>query len=120
MIDRIKPLALALLFSAWPLAALSHTHLDRAEPSQDAVLENAPGSVKLWFSSRIEPKYSRIEVTDGEGKTVHDGESSASENQRELSVDLIDDLAPGTYQVHWNVIARDGHRVRGDYSFSVK
>lgn len=120
MIARFKPLALVLLLSAWPLAGLAHTHLDRAEPAEDAVLESAPGAVKLSFSSRIEPKYSRIEVTDAEGKTVHEGEVSASENRRELSVDLADGLAPGTYQVHWNVIARDGHRVRGDYSFSVK
>mgnify|MGYP001212151819 CR=1 FL=1 len=39
MIARFKPLALVLLLSAWPLAGLAHTHLDRAEPAEDAVLE---------------------------------------------------------------------------------
>ncbi len=54
-----------------------------------------------------------------DGTQVDKGDSSASSNRRELSVNL-DALAPGKYQVNWNVIARDGHRIRGDFSFTVE
>ncbi|MDR2877386.1 MAG: copper homeostasis periplasmic binding protein CopC [Chromatiales bacterium] len=120
MIIRIKPLAFLLLFLLSPLAAMAHTHLERAAPKENAVLESAPGNITLSFSNRIEPKFSHIKVTNSEGKFVHDGDTSTSEDQRELSTKLIEGLGAGTYEVHWNVISDDGHRMRGDYSFSVK
>ena len=121
MIARLYPLALLiLLLAAWPLAGVAHTSLSQSEPAENAVLDSAPGKVKLWFSSRIEPEFSRIEVTDAEGKQVDKGNSTTSSNRRELEVELVEGLASGTYQVDWNVIARDGHRMRGKFSFSVE
>ncbi len=108
-----------LALAAWPLTALSHVHLDRSEPAKDAVVGEAPKAVKLWFSGRIEPDFSQITVTAADGTQVDKGDSSASSNRRELSVTL-DDLGPGKYQVNWNVVARDGHRIRGDFSFTVE
>jgi hypothetical protein len=29
-------------------------------------------------------------------------------------------LSPGTYRVIWSVVARDGHRTEGDYTFTIK
>lgn len=29
-------------------------------------------------------------------------------------------LSPGAYRVIWNVVARDGHRTTGDYTFVIK
>lgn len=114
------PLALILLLLLWPLAGAAHTHLDRSEPAENATLDSAPATVKLWFSSRIEPDFSRIEVIDAEGKQVEKGKPTISSNRRELETDLNEGLASGTYQVNWNVVARDGHRQRGSFSFSVK
>lgn len=108
-----------LALVAWPLTALSHVHLDRSEPAKDAVVSEAPKVVKLWFSGRIEPDFSEITVTAADGTQVDQGDTSASSNRRELSVNL-DELGPGKYQVNWNVVARDGHRIRGDFSFTVE
>lgn len=120
MMTRLYPIALLLMLAVWPLSGAAHTHLDRSEPAEDAVLDAAPEKVKLWFSGRIEPEFSRIEVTDAEGTRVDAGDSKASSNRRELEVALAEDLASGTYQVNWNVIARDGHRVRGEFSFVIE
>ncbi len=114
------PLALILLLLLWPLAGAAHTHLDRSEPADGAALDSAPATVKLWFSSRIEPEFSRIEVVNADGAQVEKGKPTASSNKRELEIDLNEGLASGTYQVNWNVVARDGHRQRGAFSFSVK
>ncbi len=29
-------------------------------------------------------------------------------------------LSPGIYRVIWNVVARDGHRTEGDYTFTIQ
>jgi copper resistance protein C len=121
MIRKLIPLCLlaALALVGWPVTGLAHVHLDRSEPAKDAVVGEAPKAVKLWFSGRIEPDFSEIVVTSADGTRVDKGDTSASSNRRELSVSL-DDLAPGTYQVNWNAVARDGHRIRGDFSFTVE
>lgn len=108
-----------LALAAWPLTALAHVHLDRSEPAKDAVVSEPPATVTLWFSGRIEPDFSKITVTAADGTQVDKGNPSASSNRRELSVNL-EALGPGKYQVDWNVIARDGHRIRGDFSFTVE
>ena len=117
---RIRMTLAALLLCAWPLTGAAHTDLDRAEPAVDAALEAAPSQVHIWFTSRIEPRFSRIEVYSANGTQVDKGNSVSSEDKRELTVDLAENLPSGAYKVRWNVIARDGHRVRGDYDFSVK
>ncbi len=121
MIPRLYPLILiaGFAFFCWPVIGLAHVHLDRSEPAKDAVVSEAPTNVKLVFSGRIEPEFSKIVVTGADGTQVDKGDTSASDNRRELSVSL-DALGPGKYQVNWNAIARDGHRIRGDFSFTVE
>ena len=109
-----------LMLALWPLLGSAHTHLESSEPAKNAVLTSPPSSVRLVFSSRIEAEYSKIEVTDAEGKRVNEEKASGSENHRELISALDKDLKPGTYQVKWNVISGDGHRVKGEYTFTVQ
>lgn len=114
------PICLFTLMVVWPLAGAAHTHLDKSEPAADAVLATAPQTVRLIFSSRIEPGFSQVEVTDAEGREIAHGEPTESGNRREVEVALDEELATGTYQVNWSVVARDGHRMRGEYRFSVE
>jgi methionine-rich copper-binding protein CopC len=117
-----SPLAgvLGLMLAVWPLIGSAHTHLEKSEPGKNAVLSSAPSGVRLTFSSRIEADYSKIEVTDPEGKRVNEEKVTGSEDHRAIETVLNKDLKPGTYQVKWNVISGDGHRVKGEYSFTVK
>ena len=121
MIPRLYPLILiaGFAFLSWPVIGLAHVHLDRSEPAKDAVVSEAPTQVKLVFSGRIEPEFSEIVVTGADGTQIDTGAISGSENRRELSVSL-GTLGPGNYQVKWNAIARDGHRIRGEFSFTVE
>ena len=36
-----------------------------------------------------------------------------------LEVD-VPQLKPGTYRVTWSVVAKDGHRTSGDYTFTMR
>lgn len=116
----ITPALLAgLALLAWPVAGLAHVHLDRSEPAKDAVVSAAPAAIKLWFSGRIEADFSEIVVTAADGTQVDTGELTASDNRRGLEAPL-ENLGPGKYQVNWSVVARDGHRIRGNFSFTVE
>lgn len=121
MIARFFPFMLiaGLILCAWPVSALAHANLSSSTPAADAVVSEPPETVTLWFTGRIEPDFSTIEVTDSDGRQVDKGDSSVSSNRRSIEVGL-DPLEPGEYHVEWTVVARDGHRMRGDFSFTVE
>ena len=47
------------------------------------------------------------------------GVVSSGDDPKHLSIDL-QPLPTGSYDVHWNAISGDGHRVKGSFSFEVK
>jgi methionine-rich copper-binding protein CopC len=109
-----------LLMIAWPLASSAHSHLEKSDPADKATLSAPPKSVQLWFSEKVAAEWSKIIVTDAGGKRV-DQEKVAEDKDdpKHIQVDL-NALQPGSYQVNWNAISGDGHRVKGDFSFSVQ
>jgi len=119
---KVSTAAVAIAFSLalWPFAASAHTHLEKSEPEKNAVLSEAPARIHLTFNSRIESDFSKIEVTDANGTRVNEDKVTGSENRREVETNLPKDLKPGVYTVKWNVISGDGHRVKGNFQFTVK
>ena len=109
-----------LLMIAWPIAGSAHSHLEKSDPADKATLSTPPKSVQLWFSEKVAAEWSKIVVTDAAGKRVDMEKVAEDKNDpKHLQVDL-NPLGPGTYQVNWNAISGDGHRVKGDFSFSVQ
>ncbi len=118
---RLMILQLFVLSSlAWPHGAAAHAVPERAEPGAGAVLERAPATVTIHFDARLEPFFSKVVVTDERGVKVSlgDGELAAGDTKA-LSVRLVT-AGKGNYRVHWDVVSHDGHRARGDYSFTVR
>ena len=50
--------------------ALAHSGLQRAEPPVESKLKRPPSEVKLYFTERLEPAYSSIQVKDDHGAQV--------------------------------------------------
>ena len=48
----------------------AHAFLDRAEPRVGSTVRTAPTDVKLWFTERLEPAFSRVEVVNEAGQRV--------------------------------------------------
>ncbi|HIH4669070.1 TPA: copper resistance protein CopC [Citrobacter amalonaticus] len=40
--------------------------------------------------------------------------------KKQLIVPLDETLKPGQYTVNWHVVSVDGHKTKGQYTFSVK
>lgn len=58
-------LALLLVASlAAPGIAHAHAFSKTAEPAIDSTVSPAPHDVKIWFSGKLEPAFSKLEVHD--------------------------------------------------------
>lgn len=109
-----------LLLVTWPLTSAAHAHLERAVPDKNSELSEPPHSIQLWFSGNVQAEWSKIEVADETGERVDkDKVTGKDDDEKYLQVEL-NDLAAGTYHVRWSTLSRDGHRVKGEYSFKVR
>jgi methionine-rich copper-binding protein CopC len=106
----------ALLTMAISTTAHAHALLDRAEPRVGSTVPSAPKEVVLFFTQKLEPAFSAIEVSDANGARVDQGKTSVSTTS--MRVDLKP-LASGTYRVRWHVLSTDTHTTEGSFKFQV-
>ncbi|HLG89702.1 MAG TPA: copper homeostasis periplasmic binding protein CopC [Alphaproteobacteria bacterium] len=98
----------------------AHAFLDHADPAVGAQIPGSPKVVRLWFTERVEPKFSKVAVTTASGVPVKTGPIALSPSDAsELDLPLAGPLAPGSYKVSWQVVSTDTHRTQGDFTFEV-
>jgi methionine-rich copper-binding protein CopC len=101
------------------LAAVAgaHAHLEKAQPAADSKSPDVQ-EIRLAFSEAVEPKLSSIRLETGEERTVTEpGAQVDGADPKVLVVHLYEKLPPGQYKVLWSVVAADGHKMSGSYSF---
>ena len=106
---------LLLAHSAW-----AHAFVSRSQPSAGASLEGSPVHVRIWFDGPVEPVFIDIRVENGDKRRVDKGNGRVSPGDNTLVEVELPPLTPGRYRVFWSVIARDGHRREGNFSFLLK
>lgn len=109
-----------LLLCIWPNPSIGHAFPDHAEPKVGATVNSSPAQVRIWFSGALEPAFCTIVVQDANGRKVDKGDGHVAPSDVTLLEVGLPPLSPGVYRVFWNVVARDGHRTVGDYSFVVQ
>jgi len=112
--------ALLLLVAALLLGvvgARAHAVLDRAEPRVGSTVRTAPADVKLWFTERLEPAFSRVEVVNEAGERVDRADGAVDPSNPRLLRTTLVPLAPGRYRVLWRVVSVDSHVTEGDFAF---
>lgn len=98
----------------------AHAHYRSSIPTADAVVEHAPGALRINFSEGVEPAFSHVSVVDGQGHTVATGPLSTTPGDASVVIVPIQaPMSPGRYQVTWQVTAVDTHRTHGTYAFTV-
>jgi len=110
-----------IAFALFGIASVSwaHAFLDHAEPAVGSQVHDPPAQVKIWFTERLEPALSRIQVFDianseVDKRNVHiDGSNPAL-----LEVGLPA-LKPGKYKVVWRAVSVDTHVTTGNFTFEV-
>ena len=108
-------LAASILLLA-PKLALAHAILMQSQPADQATIPPGERTIVLRYNSRIDHQLSRLilQGTNAQMTLPLDPQSPAD------TLSAKTDLSPGTYLVHWQVLATDGHMTRGDVHFTVK
>jgi copper resistance protein C len=106
-------LSLMALVASTP--ALAHAQLDHTIPAIEGVVRKSPGQVTLYFTEKLETKFSGIKVLNAAGERV-DAEGEASGN---LLHATCKEMAPGEYTVIWQAMSADAHMTRGRFNFQV-
>jgi len=103
---------------ALPQTAFAHVSLKGAEPAAGSVLEEAPETVRLTFSARLENGLYDIKVYDETGREVTTEKAALSDDRKVVSV-ALPVLPPGAYTVSYQVMSADGHTVSDTYEFRI-
>lgn len=121
MIRRTSPATpvLALLLGALPTLASAHAALVSSEPGERAELRTPPPRVRLCFSERIEPSFSRIAIAAGDGAPIVVGPVQADPASSSCLTATLPPLAVGRYSVTFHVLSVDGHVVDRSFGFTV-
>jgi copper resistance protein C len=105
-----------LLVTFGTVAARAHAFLDHASPLVGSTVQAAPREVSLWFTQNLEPAFSTVEVSDGNGARVDQGKPQISGNVMRVGLKA---LTAGTYKVHWHALSVDTHKTEGSFTFHV-
>ena len=120
MIPYLRSLLLA--FVLWGTASVSwaHAFMDHAEPAVGSQVHNPPAQVKIWFTERLEPALSKIQVFDASGRQVDKGDVQTDKSDAALLSVSLRALQPGKYKVVWRVVSVDTHVTTGNFAFEVR
>jgi methionine-rich copper-binding protein CopC len=80
----------------------------------------APREIRLSFSERIEPAFSRIEISRADGQPIGTGPATVDPRDNTQLVLALPPLASGRYRVKWRVVSVDTHPTEGDYTFEIR
>lgn len=101
--------------------AFAHAHLKTETPAANTILKTPPTELSLGFSEGIELNFSKVTLTGPNKKAVSTGALvlAANDNTQAI-VPLTSTLSSGEYSVSWQVVSVDGHKTKGQYSFTVQ
>ncbi len=108
----------------WPLLAATillpmHLKLDKSSPTADADLTSAPASVQLWFSQPVELPVTKVTIANAAKQEIA-VKSLVKADDGAVVAPVSGEMAAGSYTVSWRTMAKDGHVIKGDFSFRVK
>jgi copper resistance protein C len=103
-----------------PVPARAHAHLYHAMPAAGSTVTQAPRELRIWFTQKLEPSFSGVEVVDAKGQRVDQGDAKADAADPTILSIALKPLPPGDYKVTWHVVSVDTHATQGDFTFSVK
>lgn len=97
----------------------AHAFLQRAEPAVGSAVQTSPLEVRIWFTEKVEPALSSIQVFDTSGKEVDKRDVHPDRSNQALLQVSVAPLKAGIYKVVWRVVSVDTHVTNGSFSFRV-
>lgn len=105
-----------LMLTVFPQLTSAHTKLQTSSPEPNATVVEEIKEVVLEFNTEVEPLSSfKIKMEDGTELKV--GNKEIKDHR---IVGTFDEGIPnGVYTVEWKIVGKDGHPIKGDFSFTV-
>jgi copper resistance protein C len=101
-----------------PSAGSAHAYLEASAPQHKAILDVAPSTIRLQFSEPLEAAFVKT-AFKCDGKNIPGvPNTSVSQDRRTIMVEPPGPIA-GKCLLIWSIVARDGHRTRGELAFSI-
>jgi len=119
-----KKHALSMLFAVTATAGYTsvwaHAALQSATPPKDVEVTAAPKEITLRFNEKLEAAFSNAKLVDSTGKEITSEKATLDTANSSVMKLAVPVLSPGKYKVEYVCVGHDGHRRKGDYSFTVK
>ncbi|MBC7788782.1 MAG: copper resistance protein CopC/CopD [Anaerolineae bacterium] len=111
-------IAMALLSAR---AADAHGVLQSSVPASKARLKTVPREIRLTFNEAPELAFTQIELVGPDSISILLGAPRAlADSARVVLADIQGAIArAGVYRVNWRIAGRDGHPVRGTFTFTI-
>ena len=103
-----------------PGVSRGHAFPDHSDPKVGSTMTVPPAQVRIWFDSDLEPAFSTIMVQNANNEIVDKKDGRVDPSNTNLLQVSVPKLPPGVYRVIWDIAARDGHRTKGDFTFTIK
>jgi copper resistance protein C len=97
----------------------AHAFIDHAEPAVGSQIDRPPNQVKIWFTEKLEPALSKIQVFDLSGREIDKHDNQIDESNRALLTVSLPELKPGKYKVVWRAVSVDTHVTTGNFTFEL-
>jgi methionine-rich copper-binding protein CopC len=119
-IKHLVAIATVAIGTAYSASAYAHAKLEASTPKADTVVAAAPKEVRLQFNEQIELPFSKVKLLDQKGVTVEPTKLDLDKSNPKAMIATMPPLHAGSYRVQWTTVTRDGHKVKGEFSFQVK
>jgi methionine-rich copper-binding protein CopC len=116
--NSLGPIVFWLLIFAVQLAE-GHAFPDHSEPAVGSKISSSPSVVKIWFTEKLEPALSKIQVFDQSKMQIDRRDVQAFEGNAAILIVSLPQLHAGRYNVVWRVVSVDTHVTTGNFSFEV-
>ena len=107
-------LLLFLIQGSW-----AHAFVHHAEPAVGSQIHGAPTQVKIWFTEKLEPVLSKIQVFDTSGLEIDKRDVKLDQANAALLTVSLPELKPGKYKVVWRAVSVDTHVTTGNFTFEI-
>ncbi len=89
------------------------------EPAVGSQIHGAPTQVKIWFTEKLEPALSKIQVFDTSGGEVDKRDVKIDQSNGALLIVSLPALTPSKYKVVWHAVSVDTHVTTGNLTFEL-
>jgi methionine-rich copper-binding protein CopC len=107
-----------LLLTCSSPQAMAHASLLQAVPEPGAVVAAGDVPIELRFDSRLDPRFSNVELLKAGSEATAALSLQAAESQNLLKAKATG-LEEGPYVLRWRVLSVDGHANQGEIKFRI-